>query len=243
MRYWDRKEKLFKYIEGVRQFFPLASEQLDVIARLVAKFTPDLHAFLDLGCGDGYLGHFIYQLYPEARGVFMDISEEMVNKARVKDYQGKSTFVVQDFASPDWFSSFQNENKFDLILSGYSIHHIDHSEKQRLYQDIFSLLNPGGLFLNLEHVSSPSEILEETFDELFLDGMSEYQKHIGKEKTREEIKETYHDPNHKALNKLASVEIQCRWLREIGFSNVDCYMKLFELALFGGTKSIHYKNE
>ena len=76
-----------------------------------------------------------------------------------------------------------------LILSGYSIHHIDHSEKQRLYQDIFSLLNPGGLFLNLEHVSSSSEILEETFDEFFLDGMSDYQKHIGREKTRDEVKE------------------------------------------------------
>ncbi|SPE57295.1 hypothetical protein SBV1_270094 [Verrucomicrobia bacterium] len=29
---------------------------------------------------------------------------------------------------------------------------------------------------------------------------------------------------------------QCQWLREIGFENVDCYFKVFELALFGGTK-------
>ena len=46
----------------------------------------------------------------------------------------------------------------------------------------------------------------------------------------------YHDPHHKALNRLESVEEQCKWLRETGFSNVDCYMKIFELALFGGTK-------
>jgi len=33
------------------------------------------------------------------------------------------------------------------------------------------------------------------------------------------------------------LEKQCEWLREIGFNEVDCYMKIFELALFGGIKS------
>jgi len=27
-----------------------------------------------------------------------------------------------------------------------------------------------------------------------------------------------------------------RWLQEIGFADVDCYFKIFELALFGGRK-------
>ena len=48
-------------------------------------------------------------------------------------------------------------------------------------------------------------------------------------KTKDEIKKIYHDPEHKALNVLESVENQCNWLREIGFSEVDCFMKLFEM--------------
>lgn len=35
---------------------------------------------------------------------------------------------------------------------------------------------------------------------------------------------------------LEKVEVQCRWLEEIGFTNVDCYLKILELALFGGIK-------
>jgi len=34
----------------------------------------------------------------------------------------------------------------------------------------------------------------------------------------------------RAANILASVEEQCRWLRDIGFQDVDCFWKYFELG-------------
>ena len=37
-------------------------------------------------------------------------------------------------------------------------------------------------------------------------------------------------------NILAPVELQCEWLRRIGFEDVDCYFKIFELAVFGGRR-------
>lgn len=236
MKYWERKEKLFKYTDGVRQFFPFAEEQLDIIKRIIGKFNPSIGNFLDLGCGDGFLGYFIYRLYPESHGVFLDISKEMIDKAKLKDSGNKSEFIVCDYSDPDWNNTIKSVGKFDLIISGYSIHHVENETKRRIFKDLFALLNPGGIFLNLEHVSSPTEKIEDLFNDLFLSGMADYQKHIGDEKTAAEIKEIYHDPNHKKLNILESVENQCEWLRETGFSEVDCFMKVFELALFGGMK-------
>jgi len=32
------------------------------------------------------------------------------------------------------------------------------------------------------------------------------------------------------------VESQLDWLRELGFADVDCFFKAFELAVFGGRK-------
>lgn len=236
MDYWERKNKLFKYTEGVRQFFPLALEQLDTMARIIEKYTPSVSTFLDLGCGDGFVGYFIQGLFPNAHGVFLDGSSEMIKKAEARRKSANATYAVQNFGEATWQESLGTSSSFDLVVSGFSIHHIENREKKRLYSDIFSLLKTDGLFLNLEHVSSPSEQLEELFSELFEDKMMEYQRSIGQEKTREEIHEIYHDPDHKVLNKLESVEVQCEWLREIGFSEVDCYLKIFELALFGGVK-------
>ncbi len=55
-------------------------------------------------------------------------------------------------------------------------------------------------------------------------------------KTREEVALHYYNRPDKAANILAPVEDQCQWLRAIGFENVDCYFKILELAMFGGTK-------
>lgn len=236
MNYWERKNKLFKYIDGVRQFFPLAKEQLDTISRIIEKYNSPVKTFLDLGCGDGFLGHFVYDLYPSSEGVFLDGSNEMIVKARGNDLKRKSNFIVQDFGEINWMNCLEENKKFDLIISGFSIHHIANEKKKNLYKDVYHLLNPNGIFLNLEYVSSVSQKQEELFSELFDDRMMQYQKHIGEEMSLAEVKEKYHDPNHKKLNILAPVEKQCEWLRSIGFKEVDCYMKIFELALFGGVK-------
>ncbi len=237
MNYWEQKEKLGKYIGGIRRFFPLASEQLDIIARIVYGFNPHIKTFLDLGCGDGFMGYYVFEMFPESKGVFLDVSHEMIKKAEAKINSFQAEFFVGDFNHPEWIKSLPGNMKFDLVVSGYSIHHIENEEKKRLYQQIYELLNPYGIFLNLEHVLSPTVDLEILFRNLFDDRMVDYHQSIGDGRPREEIVEMYHDPNHAALNRLEFVDNQCNWLREIGFKHVDCYMKLFELALFGGIRN------
>ena len=40
----------------------------------------------------------------------------------------------------------------------------------------------------------------------------------------------------KDANILLSVNTQCDWLREIGYEEVDCYFRIYELAVFGGRR-------
>ena len=54
--------------------------------------------------------------------------------------------------------------------------------------------------------------------------------------TLEAVRREFLERPDRAANILAPVEEQCRWLGEIGFQEVDCYWKYFELAIFGGVR-------
>ncbi len=100
------------------------------------------------------------------------------------------------------------------MVSSFAIHHLEHERKRSLYAGVFDLLEPGGVFANLEHVASPTERLHVAF----LDAIDEPVEHD--------------DPS----DRLLDVESQLVWLRELGFDNVDCYWKWLEMALLIGVK-------
>jgi SAM-dependent methyltransferase len=221
----------------VRGGIPLAAEQLSILLRLVEAVVPTLANFLDLGCGDGVLGHALLDRWPSARGVFLDFSEPMLAAARAKlRHPDTQCFLLQDYGQPDWTASLADRRPCDIVVSGFSIHHQTDEKKRAIYRDSFELLRPGGIFLNLEHVASASRWGSERFDGHFIDALCVFHERAGSGKTREQIAQEYVHRPDKSANILAPVEDQCRWLREIGFVDVDCWLKVFELALFGGRK-------
>ena len=138
----------------MRGGIPLAAEQIDVLLRVVRHATAvKLTHLLDLGCGDGILGRTVMAEYPQATGVFLDFSEHMIEAAKQKTDTQRSIFAVQDLATTAWAQSVSDHAPLDLVLSGFAIHHLPDERKRELYQEIFDMLKPGGLFLNLEHVA------------------------------------------------------------------------------------------
>ncbi|HEY9139371.1 MAG TPA: class I SAM-dependent methyltransferase [Bryobacteraceae bacterium] len=231
---WKTSAVASAYLEGVRAAIPLAQEQLDVMLRLLEAGGRPVRDFLDLGCGDGALGAAIFERFPQARGVLVDFSEPMLEAAGNRFV--RQSYAVRcanaDYGTASWIASADARGPFDAIVSGYSIHHQPNRRKREVYREIFELLAPGGLFLNLEHVASASPWVESMHDALFLDHLERHHR----DRSRAEVEKTYYARPDKAANILAPVEAQCQWLREIGYTDVDCYLKVFELAVFGGRK-------
>lgn len=234
---WQTPELATSFLEGVRGAIPAADLQLAIIGKIVEQWCDRPLTILDLGCGDGILGRYLLHRYPSAKGIFVDFSDPMLAVARQKlNHFPQAQVVSADFGTVAWTDSIAADRPLDIVVSGFAIHHQPDARKQALYSEIYELLGSGGVFLNLEHVASCTTAGEKLFDEFFVDHLYAFHAQTNPRVQREAIAEKYYKRPDKTENILAPADEQCRWLREIGFRDVDCFFKTFELALFGGRK-------
>jgi len=163
---------------------------------------------LDLGSGGGRLLALVKAARPCAHFVGLDFSPTMLKTLR-KLFAGDGNVTVVDH---DLENALPQMGRFDAVISSFAIHHLPHARKRTLYGEIFQILDPQGVFCNLEHVASPSLGLHRGF--------------------LQAISWEDEDPS----NKLLDLETQLSWLRRIGFADVDCHWKWRELALLAGTR-------
>jgi len=223
-----------------RAAIPLAQEQIGVMMSILKTREQPVENFLDLGCGDGILGAAILGEYPTAHGVLADFSEPMLAQAReqLKEYETQLAFENFDYGDSAWINKMQVHAPFDAIVSGFSIHHQPDARKRELYAEIHSMLKSNGWFINIEHVSSSARLNVDLFEHHYTSARYAIEKQNGGTRTLEEIATEYKTRPDKAANILAPVELQCDWLREIGYEEVDCYFRIYELAVFGGRRSV-----
>jgi len=176
---------------------------------VLMEHLPDtVSRVLDIGTGDGRLLSMILAWQPNAEGVGLDFSPAMLEQARSQFAGNKNVQIVE----ANLEECLPKLGTFDAIVSSFAIHHCSHERKRSIYEEVYEMLSPGGIFCNLEHVASPTYRLHERF-----------MKSIGESVETE-------DPT----NKLLDVQTQLEWLRTIGFEDVDCYWKWLELALIIG---------
>jgi tRNA (cmo5U34)-methyltransferase len=235
---WQTEQLSNAFLEGMREAIPGADLQFAVINKIARAWCPQPRTILDLGCGNGILGKFLLSGFPTARGLFIDFSEPMLAAARgnLSSVSG-AAIIKADFSTPAWLDRASEHKPFDLVISGFAIHHQPDDRKRTLYGEILSLLSPGGVFLNLEHVASATASCEAIFDDFFVDHLHQFQKKGDPSSNRASVAYTYYERPDKKENILAPVDEQCGWLRELGFEDVDFFFKVFELALFGGRRS------
>ena len=237
---WQNRTVAENFLTGVRGAIPFAAEQINVALRVLDALDRPIQQVADLGCGDGAIAHAILTHYPDAHVTAIDFSEPMLEQARqrLQPFGQRVTIVQADLYTPDWQSAFgaATPDAFDAVLSGYCIHHLPDNRKQALYREIFALLRSGGGFLNIEHVASASPWVEALFNETLVEAIYQWQQTQANVLSREEVGKRYVYREDKVANILTPVEVQCEWLRAIGFQQVDCFFKFFELAVFGGIR-------
>lgn len=206
---WTEPEWALAYLRG-RDRIPHRVEGLAVLVELLPERVTRV---LDLGTGDGDTLALVLSARPDACGVGVDFQEEMLGRARER-FAGD---VRVEMRARDLDAPLPRDlGRFDVVVSSFAIHHLEPPRQRALYGEVFELLEPDGLFANLEHVASRTVSLHLDF----LAAIATPPEHD--------------DPS----NRLVGVPEHLAWLDELGFRDADCFWKWRELALVAGRRPV-----
>lgn len=172
-------------------------------AMLLEALPERVDRFLDLGTGDGRLVSVVRCRHPQAEGVGLDYSAPMLERGR-RRLGGEDGVELRVH---DMRECLPDLGIFDLVVSGFAIHHVSHARKRSLFAEIRSVLAPEGVFVNLDLVASATAPRHERF-----------RRAIGR-------------PEDDPADCLADLCEQLVWLHEAGFGEVECDFKWLEMAL------------
>jgi tRNA (cmo5U34)-methyltransferase len=206
MTSWESPEKVAEYVGRIGT----VPQRLAGEAALVEFLPPAPRRALDLGCGDGRLVQLLLDSRPELDEIVaVDVSAPMLARAE-SNFAGESRVSLRHWDLRDSIAAL---GEYDVVVSGFAIHHLSDARKRTLFAEVAQLLVPGGTFANLEVVASPTSELQEAFASA-----------IGR-------------PGGDPDDQLADVESQLTWMRAAGLEQVDCMWKWRGFALMVGNRA------
>jgi tRNA (cmo5U34)-methyltransferase len=170
---------------------------------------------LDVGGGYGVVSDALLSTLPRAQVVLHDFSETMIDRARQRlaVFGSRVSYHLADLADPSWSGSL--DGHFDGVISCLAIHNLgDPALMARVYEDIGSLMHPGGRFLDFDIVFPAGPLLGEIYRD---------------DPTRDSAWDVYVGSSGLA-DRLS-------WLRAAGFAEADCLYRDLEETLLCGVRS------
>ncbi|ADD44258.1 class I SAM-dependent methyltransferase [Stackebrandtia nassauensis] len=142
---WDRQQ------EG---YLPEREERFTAIIDAVEAGVdrPD-PVIIDLGCGPGSLSVRLLDRLPKATVVAVDADPVLLalGEAAYGDRAGLR-FVKADLVELGWTTALGLERPADAAVSTTALHWLDPTDLRRMYANLATVLAPGALFLNGDHL-------------------------------------------------------------------------------------------
>jgi tRNA (cmo5U34)-methyltransferase len=212
-----------KYDEQRKKFIPCFDDFYGVSVS-VASVDTENPRILDVGAGTGLLSGFLMEKYPKASFTLVDLSEKMLEIAKDRFRSSPNVkYIIGDY------SKYGFVEKYDLVVSALSIHHLEDNEKKEFYKKSYSLLKQSGIFINADLIYGETPFIENL-------NKTTWKQYIeGSGLPEEEILAGYERIKHDKESKL---DQQIDWLKEIGFCDVSCIYKFYNFAVMFGRKIV-----
>lgn len=127
---------------------------------------PGDFSLLDLGCGD--ISRMVQSLegISVIKYIGVDSSGEALQKASLSL---EKLICEKELVENDLLNFTENcePEQFDVVIAGYSLHHIYYNNKQKFFDNCFRVLKPGGYFVHYDVVRLHEESREQYMQRYF----------------------------------------------------------------------------
>jgi tRNA (cmo5U34)-methyltransferase len=231
---WQRPDVVGAYLSERQTLMPLLDVQEDLIRRLFERHPHAVGRFLDVGSGDGAMSELLIGVKRGAEAVLVDFSEPMLERVelRLERISSRWQAIRGDLSDPAWWKGLP-AGSYGAAVSAFAIHHLPTARKRSLFVELFELLEPGAMFVNMDYVSVDGP-LKGLFDEQMLANAIRAERDRGGERSEEEVERDVIDDGDD--DQPDSAEDQVQWLRAAGFEAAEVHFKWAESAVFGAIK-------
>ena len=149
----ERNQKVRKFFNGkINSYDDVHSEYMKTKVLLADNLDKSAKKILDLGGGTGLELIHLFELFPEAEVTVIDITENMLEKLKTRNFAGKVKTICGDFFEVPFGEDF------DAVITTSAFHHFKKNEKIQLLKKIKECLKEGGQFINCDLIAlSPEE--------------------------------------------------------------------------------------
>lgn len=231
---WQQPKLVEEFTTQRARLLPLLGVQEALIRRVFERHGQPPRRFLDIGAGDGAMSELLLDLAPQAEAVLVDYSEPMLRgvEARLGRTPGGWRIVRADLRDAGWRAGLP-DGPYEAAISALAIHHLPARRKRELFAEVFDLLAPGGLFVNMDVVVIDGP-LRGLFDEEIAGNAEQLERERRGTRSHAQVEEAILADDDDDQPDRADEQLQ--WLRDAGFVDVELQFKWAEAAVFGASK-------
>ena len=215
------EKQVHEYENLMEKLVPQYKKQHEIIYDLLPGDTKKEIHVLDLGCGNGVLSKLVLKKFPNAHVVGFDLTPKMLEAyvENLSEYRGRYELIQGDYR----FDSIGSN--YDIVLAGLTLQHLTWGQRKDFYRLIYNILNPQGSFiLNDIIIDQDWDTRNQQYDNWlkFIESNGEdsgfwFDKHMNKDYP-------------------ITLEDHFKWLKEAGFSNVECPWRHYNFAITSAVK-------
>lgn len=136
-------------------YLPDREERFTVMLDVLEVVLPPDFVAVDLCCGPGSLAQRLLERFPQARVIAIDLDPVLLalGQATLGDHAGRLRWAEADLMAPETLHAIIDNTLVDAVLSTTALHWLPDPNLAALYQQLATLIRPGGVLLNGDNLN------------------------------------------------------------------------------------------